>query len=256
MKKFLILACLILSLSGCATIRSGISDFNSAIGGMGRPVVVEPAPRPVFTPSIGMSPSLQFSVFYSSYFFLGGYGFGDDNFKEGQGITWTIQGSDSDGEFEVTRALLKTLDDGSQWWLLLAKSDGEENSYEMLLDGNGTVLKFRYLNPDTGKPAEYVPKQGESSGQTGETMTPDSYRDYVRNEESVKTRAGSFKTQHLVFEGKDEENQVQFRYEYWISDSVPGRCVKYRYENTGEKDYFGGEVSDVRGGYKTRLDSY
>jgi len=271
MKNVLLTVLLLFSLSGCVLLNQGIGDFHTAMNGLGRPSSQAPAPEPVQpqpavpapepepapSPYMGMGPSLQFSLFYETYFFLGGYGFGDDNFQEGHGITWTIRSSGDSDEIQVTRALLKVLGDGSRWWLLSIKADGEEQFFELLEDRNNMVLKFRYTDPDTGRPGEYVPQPGEAYGQGGQVMTPDAWQDYVKNEENVRTGAGSFKAQHVVFEGKDPtNNQVQYRYEFWLSDRVAGRCVKYRYSTGDGKDFFSGEVSDMRGGYRTRLSSY
>ncbi|MDA3811740.1 MAG: hypothetical protein PF518_15585 [Spirochaetaceae bacterium] len=57
---------------------------------------------------------------------------------------------------------------------------------------------------------------------------------------------------HLVI--KDINNQ--FKYEYWVADRAPGHMVKYIIENLEEDKKIVGEIIDIRGGYRTELNSY
>jgi hypothetical protein len=129
----------------------------------------------------------------------------------------------------------------------------------MLLEDDYDILKIRYRNIETGVIEEIIPEQSEEEADTEdevETMDPAYYAQYSVGEEKVKTKAGSFKTDHIVFEDKDAEAEYHIKYEYWLSDRVPGGSVKYIYANITENETISGEVVDIRGGYKTQLESY
>ncbi len=252
MKKILIIALIIMSIVGCASFDAAVQNVTNSINELGE-ASVEMAI---------LSPMLEFSIFYASYFFLGGYGFGDENFKNGEGVTWNVVTNNGEEEITVTRALLKRVDNGAAWWSISATVDGEDRTYEMLLEDDYDILKIRYINSETGLVEEIIPEQSEESGEgTGsedeiETMGPEFYAQYSVGEEKVKTKAGSFKADHIVFEDKDVEQGYHIKYEYWLSDRVPGFSVKYIYANISDNETISGEVIDIRGGYKTQMKSY
>ena len=113
---------------------------------------------------------------------------------------------------------------------------------------------------ETGSIEEIIPDQeAEEEVNTEdeiETTNPEYYAQYSVGTEKIKTKAGSFKTDHIVFEDKNVEGGYHIKHEYWLSDKVPGLSVKYIYANITENEIISGEVIDIRGGYKTRLNSY
>ena len=248
MKKFLIITLIIMSMVGCASFDAAVQNVTTSITELNE-ASVEMAT---------LNPMIEFSVFYASYFFLGGYGFGDDNFKNGEGVTWNVVTNNGEDGITVTRALLKKVDNGAAWWSISAIVEGEERVYEMLLEDDYDILKIRYRNSETGLIEEIIPDQDEETEDETETETigPDYYAQYSVGEEKIKTKAGSFKADHIVFEDKNVEEGYHFKYEYWLSDRVPGLSVKYIYANISEQETIRGEVIDIRGGYKTQLDSY
>ena len=252
MKKFLIITLIVMSMVGCASFDAAVQNVTTSITELNE-ASVEMAT---------LNPMIEFSVFYASYFFLGGYGFGDDNFKNGEGVTWSVSTSSEKEVITVTRALLKRVDNGAAWWSVSATVDGEDRVYEMLLEDDYDILKVRYINSETGLIEEIIPEQDEETEKKGsteeevDTMSPDYYAQYSVGEEKIKTQAGSFKADHIVFEDKNVEEGYHFKYEYWLSDRVPGLSVKYIYANISEQETIRGEVIDIRGGYKTQLDSY
>jgi len=267
MKKYIVISVVIFALSGCASLSGLISDITVPRSGTektedsGQEQTVDDRndEKPVTEKDTGMdmsaflAPDLQFSMFYGSYFFLGGYGFGDDNFRDGEGIKWSISTNTDDSEIIVTRARLKTLGNGNSWWFFSTEMDGQEYFYELLLENDSDLVKVRYLNGNTGAFEEFVPEgSGDSDSDAMETLDSDVYNQYKVGNESIKTRAGSFKAEHIVIDIEES----QFKYEYWIADRAPGHIVKYRYENSADNQFMTGEVIDIRGGYRTRLDSY
>ncbi len=257
MKKLLVLLAAF-SLAGCVSFDSALENAigralmpqpGSSDTGSERSAAEAESPPQEMERSAAMNPAVEFYMFYASYFLIGGYGFGDDNFREGEGVTWMIKTTPEGDEAVVKRALLKNGSDGSSWWLLSVLLDGEETFYELLRDQDAGILKVRYRNPDTNSVEEITPGQSGASGAGQETMDPAEYRNYSRGVEKVKTKAGSFKAEHIVIEDQNS-------YEYWITDKVPGHCVKYIYQDKADNEGFSGEVIDIRGGYRTRLDSY
>ena len=246
MKKFLIITLIVMSMVGCASFDAAVQNVSKSINELGEASV----------DMANLNPMIEFSVFYASYFFLGGYGFGDDNFKNGEGVTWNVVDTNGDEEITVTRALLKRVDNGAAWWSISAAADGEDRVYEMLLEDDYDILKIRYRNRETGAIEEIIPEQGEETEEETETIGPDYYAQYSVGVEKVKTKAGSFKADHIVFEDKNVDEGYHIKYEYWLADRVPGLSVKYIYANITENQTMSGEVIDIRGGYKTQLESY
>ena len=251
MKKILIITLIIMSIVGCATFDKAVQSITDSISELD-----------VASSEMGnLNPMIEFSVFYASYFFLGGYGFGDDNFRNGEGVTWKVTNNGED-EITVTRALLKRMNNGAAWWSISATVDGKEKVYEILLEDDYDIIKIRFTNMETGLIEEIIPEQEEETGEEAdtedeiETMSPEYYAQYSVGIEKIKTKAGSFKADHIVFEDKDVEEGYHIKYEYWLSDRVPGLSVKYIFANITENETMSGEVIDIRGGYKTQLNSY
>lgn len=258
------LICLLLSLVffSCATMGSLVSDLQSSMTRSGtdseevseepeETQTAETSEESSFDMSMFLGPELQFGLVYASYFMLGGYGFGEDNFRDGEGIRWSVTSNQDDKEIVVTRARLKTLGDGSAWWSLRGAADGDEYYYEMQIDKEFNVLNVRYRNPDTGAIDQFS-LDPSSDEEEYETFDESDYSPFIVGNEQIRTKAGSFKADHIVMEDPESNG----RYEYWIADRVPGYSVKYRFENTEENQIFTGELVDIRGGYRTELDSY
>ncbi len=249
MKKIFIILIIITGLFGCATFETAISDFNVALSDM----------ESSNSEGVYFNPMMEFSIFYATHMLLIGYGFEDDNFKEGEGVTWEVSNVNSKEKITVKRALLKDMGNGSSWWSLSSNADGKEQYYEMLIDEDMDILKARYRDSESNKIMELILEETKdsSSGTDDETeqIGTDSYGEYSVGKETVKTKAGSFKTEHLVIED-DESDDNDFKHEYWLTDKVPGTCVKYIYNDISENEIMTGEVIDIRGGYRTQLESY
>jgi hypothetical protein len=268
MKRILLIVLTIASIFGCSTIESAIGGINSAVSDMGRES----------SEGMRLGPEFEFSIFYATHMLLVGYGFGDDNFREGKGVTWSVANEKSGEELIVKRALLKDMSDGTTWWYLSSIVDGEDQFYEMLIDKEMNILKVRYRDQDNGVIKEILLEQsGDSDSDAegdSEMMDPHDYGKYSTGQETIKTKAGSFKTEHLIYDDneydhdkeydddeydddkKEYDDDLEYKYEYWLTDKVPGGVVKYIYENISENETMSGEVIDIRSGYKTQLESY
>ena len=249
MKKIFLIVVIVTSLFGCATFETAINDLNSALTEMDNSG----------SEGIYFNPMMEFTIFYATHMMLVGYGFEDNNFKEGEGVTWKVANVNNGEEVIIKRALLQNVDSNSSWWLLSSDADGKDNYYEMLIDNDMNILKVRYRDSETNEIKEIVPEQAEdSSSETEEDyekMDSDYYGEFSVGKETVKTKAGSFKAEHILIED-DETDQNDFKYEYWLTNKVPGTCIKFIYNDISENSIMTGELIDIRGGFRTELDSY
>lgn len=261
MKKSIVLLLVMIALVGCFTLNSMISDLRFADGDtqtdgeeeVDRGSESDSGSDQNMDISAFLSPELQFSMYYGTYFSLGGYGFGDENFRDGEGIKWSVSTNSETDSIIITRAKLKTLGDSFSWWYFSTEIEGKENFYEILIKNDSDLVKVRYLDTTTGSYGEFIPEDSQERGDEAvESLNSNNYSPYIVGSESLKTRAGTFRTDHIVL----EEEGSSFKYEYWISDRAPGHIVKYRYENKAENQIMTGEIIDIRGGYKTKLSSY
>lgn len=196
--------------------------------------------------------SMQFNAFYSGFWNFGWFGYGDPNYKPGQGTVWEITGGGSGKPVTFERALLRMNTDGTQWWRLEMTSDNDTFTYEFLVDGRGTVQKVRFKDSQSGTVGEFVP-----SGQTqSRTQAPELTRDEIANSlvgrENVVVPAGRFTADHYVY--NDANNKYKFN--IWIDQSVPGYMVKFAGTDAGGRGASNGRLMKVESGVTTELGSY
>jgi len=211
------------------------------------------------TVSIDMDPlymQIYLSQFYSIYwysFYAGGFYFDDSNYKEGQGTEWKLSSSDDNDELIISKALLIVNDDASRWWKIKYAGGSDEIVYEFLIDGDYNILKLRFVDADSGEVREYnaTPEELESySTADMREISGSDYKDWDKGSVSLKTAAGKFETSHLLF----EESAADYTYEWWISDSVPGRMVKFIWKSS--KESMMGELTKISKGNKSELNSF
>lgn len=283
----------LVSLLLCLSIFSGCTFINQTVAGIQGLVdtttsSINRSAEAALLSATGLA-DLQASmvalVVYSNAFFAGGFMYGYDNFQEGEGVVWEIS-SISEGEKQsitVERALLKRLPGGSSWWRLSYSDDESTLISEALIDQGYELLAFRYRDTETKDIIEWIPeKEEEEKGQQGETA--DSYNEeemprffdgswepYIQGKENVSVPAGSWSCDRVVVEESyeyttydDEGNEVDaegsYRYEWWINESVPGKLVKYRWEErddaSQEATIMTGELIKHAEGYGTELNSF
>jgi len=125
--------------------------------------------------------------------------------------------------------------------------------YEFLIDGDYNILKLRFLDADSGEVREYIatPEELESySTADMREISESDYKEWDKGNVSLKTDAGKFETNHLLL----EESAADYSYEWWISDTVPGRMVKFMWKSA--EDSMTGELTKISKGNKTELNSY
>ncbi len=199
---------------------------------------------------------IYLAQFYSIYwysFYPGGFYFDDTNYEVGQGTEWKLTSNGDNDELIITKALLKINDDTSRWWKIKYGNRSDEIIYEFLIDKDYNLLKLRFTDEDSGEVREYLATPEELEPYSTSDMRKISESDYKEWDKGIvtlKTDAGSFETNHLLF----TESAADYSYEWWISDRVPGKMVKFMWKSGGES--MTGELIKISNGNKTELNSF
>ena len=260
-------------LSGCASVMDGVAGTSDLLGKT-KARVNQAALDAV---GVGaLEDAVLASLIYSQVFFAGGYGAGYGDFEEGEGVAWDVTSSDDEGSetIRIERALLKRNADGSAWWLLRYSAEGEDDFLsEALMSEDYDLLTFRYMDPETDSIREWIPEQEEAEQESADDEETEemaevgfyegSYGDYIVGTESVKVPAGTYMADHILIEDiyvaeeeGDDSQSYEVRYEWWITDEVPGELVKYIWANTSDGTSLSGVLVSNKKGYTTQLSSF
>lgn len=217
---------------------------------------------------------------YTNAFYAGGFVYGYENFQEGDGVEWRVSSRDGDGEEQsitVTRALLKELENGDQWWLLGYADEESELISEALMDQDYELIEFHYRDPESGDIINWIPereKESEEASKEAESVEqqmPEYYsgnwESYIEDSETLKTPAGNFRCDRVLIEqdysyteydedGNETEVEGSYRYQWWVNKKVPGRLVQYRWEDSMDDILIEGEIQAYGSNYSSRLDSF
>lgn len=209
--------------------------------------------------------TMLFNVAYFQVFFMGGFGPEFDDFREGEGVTWEVTGSDEDDaeSFITERALLKRVDEGSWWYL--SYGDGEEElEYEVLLDDEYAPVEMVWLDEDSEEVMRYTfdfDEDEESAdemakGKDSEVYSDEFGDDYKRSTDRVTVGAGTFTAELLETELSDPDTGETLAYSWWVVEDVPGNLVKYEYHHSDDDSRLVGELMSIDKGYRTQFDAY
>ncbi len=270
----LLMVMLVLSLTGCAAITSTMDGVTGAVNRTAENAVLSA------TGIAALQDSMVAMIVYTSAFYAGGFMYGYDNFSEGEGVEWKVTSKSEEEESIVTieRALLKRLNDGTSWWQLSYRDEESEFLSEALVGGDFDLLIFRYIDPDTDELREWVPEEEEESSvqedseeEEMDSELPDyydgSWESNIVGTERITVPAGTYSADHVLVEedyeyyyvdedGNEQTEMTTLRYEWWISDSVPGNLVRYKWEDGSDDTSLTGELISHRKGYTTRLNSF
>ena len=232
-------------------------------GGIGFVYKIGPSPSiseldiKIRSVDIDLSPmymQIYLSQFYSIYwysFYAGGFYFDDSNYKEGQGTEWRLTASEDNDDFIISKALLKVNKDESRWWQVKYNEGEDGFIYEFLLDKNYNLLRLKFIDEETGEVREYIAsKEDLETYRTADMrgITDSDYKDWSEGTVDIKTKAGKFTAEHLLY------TENNFNFEWWISDEVPGTVIKYMWKDADES--MTGELIKISNKNKTELNSF
>lgn len=182
-----------------------------------------------------LSPMMQ-QLMVSSFslmFYHGGYYVADQApYAPGQYTRWNSEGA-TQGEF-LERALLRRNDDGTEWWRVETRAQGDEQNtiMEALMSapdaaGNRQIRRMRAQFAGEPEPREIPITESNAStyylnAQT--QLTPESLDGMTVGDASVTVPAGTFKTRHVRFTNYQGAGELN----WYMTNAVPGGVVKYR----------------------------
>jgi hypothetical protein len=254
---------IVLLIAGCSSMGSAITSAfaKQAEPAPQEPAAQAPAPAPAQQPAAGpaIAYQYQFNAFYSGMWNMGWFGYGDANYKVGQGTVWTFTGTDGKGNakdkdsFTLERALLKINADKSQWWRFKMDTGKDAILYEFLVGADTVVQKVRYQDPE-GNIGEFTPGQGQQQP----TQTADMPRSradmakYLVDKQRVTVKGGTFNTDHYLYTDAKGRGTA----ESWVSEKVPGYMVKSIYTAKKDNKTSKGELIQIESGVTTALSSF
>ena len=245
--------------TSCSTITSSIiggaeSGLSTAISeSVEQSVYKKAAPKeklpPPQTPGWNQYMISQAYVVFSYSFSMGGYWFGTEDYKVGEWTRFQVVTDDGD-KIIIEKAFLKKLDNGNEWWRVSLKDSDGEWIYEALLSpDDGKLLRLRGKDAD-GNVGEIPVTEDTVYGKT-QKLTKESIEGATVGKEKVKTPAGSFNADHVVY-----NSMGNGKIEFWLTDKVPGRVVKYSIKGQGEGSSFTAVLIDYGKGAKSILKSF
>lgn len=255
--------------SGCAILDDVVGEIVGS--------AVEESTRSMMGDLTAFSDVMLFQLAYFQVFFVGGFGSGIEDFRDGEGVTWEAKSGDGeDGtSFVGERALLRRNGDGTQWWYIAYRT-GEDQAYEyeVLMDADYDPVEMYWPDQETGDIRHHIFEQDEE-GETDEADEPeqeqleaagaspyvfdeDDYGETTRERVEVSVPAGRYTADYIVHEYTDEESGDTVEYHWWVVEEVPGDLVKYEYIDRSDEDeaIVSGELIEVRSNYRSRFGSF
>lgn len=261
--RIAITVAVVLAVTGCTALDGVVGDVaGRAVGS-----AVE---RRIEGMYAGFTDEMLFQLAYTQVFFLGGYGFGTDDFAEGEGATWRITSHEGSERSTVgaERALLERHANGDSWWYLVyTPEDGEKLEYEVLVDRELQAREMYMRDPETGeiRRHEFAYEESDSAAvsESEEALRDEGYRtetvqvrdwdDYQRERVTVSVGAGTFQADLLVHRITDEQSGDTMEYRWWVTEEVPGDLVQYEFEDLKDGSLLQGELVSIRRDYRFRL---
>lgn len=177
----------------------------------------------VKTPGWNQFMALHAQIIFSYSFSAGGFWLGTTPYQPGEWTKFEFK-SEEDPAVIIEKAFLKKTDDGREWWRV-SWSDSEETwIYEALLTTDGELLRLRAKDAN-GNEGEIPVTEGSGVIYVPPAeLTKESIQGASTGKEDVKTPAGTFNADHIMYMATGGEGQVEF----WTTDKVPGGAAKYQ----------------------------
>ncbi len=256
----------ILILMGAVVLTVGCAGLDGVVGDVAGRAIGTAVEQRFTDMYAGYTDAMLFQLAYTQVFFLGGWGFGTDDFAEGEGATWRIESREADDTSVVTaeRALLQRLDTGDSWWYLVyTPEDGEQLEYEILIDREMAAREMYMRDPETGEVRHHVFDRDDEDweedealqeeGYSTETVYVDEWEQYRQERVTVSVGAGTYEADLLVHSITDEETGETVEYRWWVTPDVPGDLVQYEFEHLQDGSILHGEMIEIRQNYTFRL---
>lgn len=256
-----LVAALAIALSGCSVAeeaaRTTVGSASEAAGEqVGQAIGQQLAPS-ANLPNSGTAQWNQFmasqaQVLFNYAFAANGMWPAEATYEAGEWVRYEMS---AEGEGQAAfqtleRAFLKTTEDGNEWWRVKAQQEGDTWVYEALIDKErGEVLRLRSQDPD-GNVGE-VPVTERTVYQEPQKLTEESVEGATVGETTIDTRAGTFTTREVRYQGGMGGGDVT----WFLSEEVPGQVVRYRVQGDQGNAWIS-TLADHGTDATTTLDSY
>ncbi len=171
--------------------------------------------------------AMQAQIVFTYAFSAGGLWLGQVDYAPGEWTKFEII-TDGDNTIEMERAYMKVDEKGNHWWRI-SWMDGEDSwIYETLISPDGSLLRLRAKDAD-GNQGE-IPVAGQQIYFPPQDVTNESIEGATVGKSSIKTNAGVFNCDHVVFLAVYGQGKV----EWWITKEVPGGVAQYQIVDQGE----------------------
>jgi hypothetical protein len=205
----------------------------------------------VKTPGWNQFMALHAQIIFSYSFSVGGFWLGTTPYQPGDWTKFEFKSKD-DPTVTIEKAFLKKNDDGREWWRVTWSDDQETWVYEALIGSDGQLYRLRARDAK-GNEGEVPVTEGSGMIYAPPTqLTKDSIQGASTGKEDVKTAAGTFNADHIVYMATGGEGQVEF----WTTDKVPGGAVKYQITDKKEGAVWTCTLKEMGKDAKTILKSF
>jgi hypothetical protein len=196
---------------------------------------------------------MQAQMLFAMSFSAGGLWLGRTDYQPGEWAKFEmVQTKDKDAKPVILeRAFLKAEAAGNQWWRTAWYHEDMEWIYEALLSPTeGKLLRLRAKDKE-GKSGE-IPVTEQNIYMPPAKVTEESIKGATVGSETVRTHAGSFRSDHIVYMAASGQGKVEF----WATDKVPGGVAKYLVRDDKGEVVWTCTLKEKGGGAATVLESY
>ncbi len=171
--------------------------------------------------------AMQAQIVFTYAFSAGGLWLGQVDYAPGDWAKFEIV-TDGSNIIELERAYLKVDENGNHWWRITWMEREDTWIYETLISPKGSLLRLRAKDAE-GNEGE-IPVAGEQIYYPPQEVTDESIKGATEGKVNLKTKAGVFNCDHVVFLAVYGQGNV----EWWITKEVPGGVAQYKIIDKGK----------------------